>query len=544
MSQRQRRRKAEQRKHAEERLASKRRIAAGATIAAGASLVATGSAQAATFTVSNLNDSGAGSLRQGILDANQNGGGSDDIVFASGLSGTINVGSTDGSGLYAGTAMNIQGPGAGQITLRGTNDPGYIIYTGLDFGGYPANPGDPISISGLTITGGNANSGTYSTNGGGIFNQDANLTVSKTVIAGNSAERFGGGIYSSGSTGANLTVVDSTISGNNANPTVGDGYGGGIFAASNATIRGSAIIDNSGYDGGGVYSSGTEPSSLTIQNSTIARNHAVSDDGGGIWFCCGGSGEKLTIQGSTISGNTTNNTAGGVEAYLNDSTVPPPEIENTIISGNTSTNDPQFADVYFQYPANVAFSLIGNPGPAGLFTQSGPNLLGADPQLGPLQSNGGPTPTMALPSTSPAVDKGAKFGLSTDQRGVLRPIDFPSIPNAGGGDGSDIGAFELQPDNAFKLGKLKRNTKKGTAQQIVILPLPDAGSVTIQGKGLKTKTAQVKDSGQVKLKVIPKGKKRRALNRSGKAKLKAKITYNATGNAAKTLKRKLKLRKR
>jgi hypothetical protein len=40
------------------------------------------------------------------------------------------------------------------------------------------------------------------------------------------------------------------------------------------------------------------------------------------------------------------------------------------------------------------------------------------------------------------IDKGNAFGLSTDQRGVLRPIDFPAIPNAG--DGSDIGAVELQ----------------------------------------------------------------------------------------------------
>ena len=119
---------------------------------------------------------------------------------------------------------------------------------------------------------------------------------------------------------------------------------------------------------------------------------------------------------------------------------------------------------------------------------------------------------------------------------MLRPIDFPSIPNAAGGDGSDIGAFELQPDNAFKLGKLKRNKKKGTAKQLVILPLPDAGSVTIKGKGLKTKTKQVADNGKLKLTVIPKGKKRKQENSTGKVKLKAKITYNATGNAAKTLK--------
>src|SRR3954454_21040984 len=142
MSQRQRRRKAEQRKHAETRGPTKRKVAAGATIAMGATLAATGSAQAATITVTNLNDTGAGSLRQAILDANQNGAGSDDIVFASGLSGAINVGSTDGSGLYPGTAMNIQGPGAGQITLQGTSGVDYVVYTGLDFGGYTGNPGD------------------------------------------------------------------------------------------------------------------------------------------------------------------------------------------------------------------------------------------------------------------------------------------------------------------------------------------------------------------------------------------------------------------
>jgi hypothetical protein len=125
---------------------------------------------------------------------------------------------------------------------------------------------------------------------------------------------------------------------------------------------------------------------------------------------------------------------------------------------------------------------------------------------------------------------------------VLRPIDFPAIPNAG--DGSDIGAVELQPSNAFKLGKLKRNKKKGTAKQVVILPLPDAGTVTIKGKGLKSKTRRVTGAAKVKLPVIAKGKKRAQENRTGKVKLKAKITYNATGNAAKTLKRKLKLLKR
>src|SRR3954453_923649 len=119
MSQRQQRRRDQRRKQAQRSGARKRKVAAGATIAMGATLMATGSAQAATFTVSNLNDEGTGSLRQAILDANQNGQGSDDIVFASGLSGTIDVGSSDNGGLYALTAMNIKGPGADKLTLRG-----------------------------------------------------------------------------------------------------------------------------------------------------------------------------------------------------------------------------------------------------------------------------------------------------------------------------------------------------------------------------------------------------------------------------------------
>lgn len=71
-----------------------------------------------------------------------------------------------------------------------------------------------------------------------------------------------------------------------------------------------------------------------------------------------------------------------------------------------------------------------------------------NPKLGSLQYNGGPTDTMALLTGSPAIDKGTSAGLTgtlkTDQRGVgyKRTIN-KSIANATGGDGTDIGAFEL-----------------------------------------------------------------------------------------------------
>jgi VCBS repeat-containing protein len=64
--------------------------------------------------------------------------------------------------------------------------------------------------------------------------------------------------------------------------------------------------------------------------------------------------------------------------------------------------------------------------------------------LGSLQNNGGPTSTHALGAGSIAIDKGDSSGSTTDQRGLPRPCDDSGIANATGGDGADIGAFEVQ----------------------------------------------------------------------------------------------------
>jgi hypothetical protein len=52
----------------------------------------------------------------------------------------------------------------------------------------------------------------------------------------------------------------------------------------------------------------------------------------------------------------------------------------------------------------------------------------------------------ALRFDSPAIDAGHSGGLTTDQRGLPRPIDDPNVANAEGGDGSDIGAYEADPN--------------------------------------------------------------------------------------------------
>ena len=77
---------------------------------------------------------------------------------------------------------------------------------------------------------------------------------------------------------------------------------------------------------------------------------------------------------------------------------------------------------------------------SGITTQLGVNKFNFNPQLGPLQNNGGPTLTMALLPGSPAIDAGAGISLilglsvpTSDQRGDPRPAT--SI---------DIGAFQTQ----------------------------------------------------------------------------------------------------
>jgi Ca2+-binding RTX toxin-like protein len=124
-------------------------------------------------------------------------------------------------------------------------------------------------------------------------------------------------------------------------------------------------------------------------------------------------------------------------------------------------------------------------------------ILGTDPQLGPFQENGGPTPTMALPKSSPAVDKGNKYQATTDQRGLPREADWQDVPNstARPWDGTDMGAFELQipvPPPPFIPAECNSTeaTQQGTDGSDVITGTPQrdviqglGGNDTIRGLG-------------------------------------------------------------
>ena len=433
MSKRQRHGQTRRRRGHSSRVSSKRRLAAAGGLGLGATLALGGTAHATDFTVTNLNPNGPGSLAQAVIDSNNNPG-ADRVLFQSGLSGTISL---TGGLLFVNDATQVLGPGADTITV--TLDPGnngYEVFNVSD--GSPGTFSD-VTISGLTLTGAQG----YPTSPGGAIVSFERLTVSNVVITANHSQTEGGGIWAGG--GGTLDVESSTISNNTAT-----GYGGAIYANNaDVTIQSSTLSGNVvGEDGAGVYS-GSGGNLLAIQNSTIANNTVTApngDTGGGVFFCCGEGADRLSIQSSTISGNSTAGHGGGVYTFDNVIGGYRPSLSNTIVAGNTAVSAaPDVETLGPDGSLDAAFSLIGVTSGATI-NSTGPNLLGADPQLGPLASNGGTTQTMALPASSPAVDAG-NTALTGDQRGSTRPFDFASTANAVGGNGADIGAFELAPSS-------------------------------------------------------------------------------------------------
>jgi hypothetical protein len=392
--------------------------------------------------VSNAADSGPGSLRAALASATNG-----VIIVATGVSGTITL--TNGQ-LNVSNSVTILGPGPGALTVSGNNascvfnttgtnvtisgltianGSGALYGAGISAGG---SPGSIVAINNCVVT----NNSTTLDGGGICNNAGVTMTVSNCTISGNSAASgLGGGIYNSDST---LTVVNSTLRGNSAS------LGGGIFndavsGPAALTVAASTLNNNSANYGGGIYNHGpsADGATLTIVNSTLSGNSAdgcINNDGA--W----GGLAVLTINASTFSGNSGiviyNDGRFGGSATL--------EIGDTILNAGAAGG----SIYYFSGTiTSDGYNLSSDDG-GGFLTATGDQINTA-PMLGPLQNNGGPTWTCALLPGSPAIDQGktnAVPGLActTDQRGFPRPCDNPNLANAPGGDGSDIGAFEVQ----------------------------------------------------------------------------------------------------
>jgi len=370
--------------------------------------------------VTNNANAGAGSLRQAVIDA------------CPGSTITFNMASvTSPITLTTGEIsilknLTIQGPGAALLTINGGGS-GRIFYV--------AGAGVTGNINNLTLTGGTGAGAVNTGRGGAAYNNLANMNLTNMVITGNTAAN-GGGINTAG-TGSITTITNSTISNNTSTSS-----GGGLqnFSTSTTHVIGSTISGNTstGSFGGAFQANGT----TTFANSTISGNSA-STSGAGLYF----NGTSATIINSTITNNTTAGLGGGIQKTGTN----PLNIRNTIISGNTGgATAPDISGTV----VSQGFNLVGRVDGSTGFTQptdlTGTIAAPLNPLLGTLANNGGRTQTHALLTGSPAIDKGsaANYPVSTlpiltDQRDSIRPIDFPAIPNAAGGNGSDIGAYEL-----------------------------------------------------------------------------------------------------
>jgi hypothetical protein len=264
-----------------------------------------------TFSVSNLADSGDGSLRAAIAAANANPG-DDDINFAPGLRGTVVLASGE---LNILDDVRIDGPGAARLAVSG-NDASRV---------FKIESGADVSIDGLTVTHGRA-----LLRGGGIWNLGS-LTLSDAVVSNNvvfgvpgstqAEDPQGGGLLNNGTVNVSRTV----FSGNRS--VGGDGVvglpgstalGGGMMsvgspaAPASATVTYCSFLDNEAVGGaigagpfsraglGGAIMNST--GSTTVSHSYFSGNRAVGGAGGGF---VGGAGAGGAIANIALVANST-----------------------------------------------------------------------------------------------------------------------------------------------------------------------------------------------------------------------------------------------
>jgi predicted outer membrane repeat protein len=296
---------------------------------------AKGNKPANLITVTNANDSGPGSLRQALADA-QDG---DTINFDP----SVNIVTLTTSELVITKSITISASPQ-MVTVQRSSQTEFRIFHLM--------PGQTLTIDDLHIASGGGGSGSgvlndhanltifncsftnnSSVSGGGVLNDHGNLTVSNCSFTNNSSI-YGGAIYSDGSgTGGNatLTVLNSSVVSNFV-----QFAGGGIYntgAAATVSLMNSIVNNNTAAhsdigdargEGGGIYNSG---GTLTITNSTVSNNHAGVDFpllagiGGGIY-----NSGPLMITDSTVSGNQAYLYGGGIAGGGT--------ITNSTISGN------------------------------------------------------------------------------------------------------------------------------------------------------------------------------------------------------------------
>ncbi len=448
-------------------------------------------ARAATLVVTNTSDSGAGSLREALDDANDG-----DVIDATGISGTITLASQ----LTVSDNVTINGPGASSLTVSGDNavrvfyiDAGKtVVINDLtvangkvvdDRGGGIRNHGN-LTLNDITVTGNQALDSIFTdSHGGGIYNY-ASLSMNGGSVTYNTASQAGGGIFSDpAATGLNLDGV--LISNNTASDSGGlhvrgpaaaaindasvtnnsalSGSGGGLYADVSTTITNSLFAGNDASGGGGLAFYGNSQT-FSLTNVTISGNSA--DAGGGVYEGNGGTPNTLNLNNVTITDNAAVNDGGGM--YVS-STV---NLKNTIMAGNTAGDD---SHECYGTLNSQGYNLIQATAYCTVGGDTTGNITGTDPLLGALANNGGPTSTHALSIGSPAIDAGNNLTCAAaDQRGETRPFDGNNDTIAT----CDMGAYERTDIVAPTVASITRAETDPTAAAAVDFTVTFSESVT------------------------------------------------------------------
>ena len=332
-------------------------------------------AQAASFTVTSTLDEvdanpgngvcavagGGCTLRAAIMEANGLGGGPHSITVPAGtytltIAGNESAGTAGDLDVISGVTVSIVGAGADRTIIQAGPTPG----NGIDRV-FAVNQDAALSVSAVTVR-----HGKIVGEGAGIVTRfGSTLELNRVVVTANHAVRegnlcgHGGGIKTRGP----VSVIDSTISGNTA-----DCEGGGIYNDWSTTLTNVTIGGNvGGFGAGGIQS---HDGFVNLRSVTVVGN---------------------TSRGSTVS------SVGGVAVAADGTTV-----RNSIIAHNSGASGRENCG-----PSTGMTSEGHNLSNTGEcpFTATG-DLRNTDPKLGPLQNNGGPSPTHALLPDSPAVDAG------------------------------------------------------------------------------------------------------------------------------------------
>ncbi|HVT31932.1 MAG TPA: choice-of-anchor Q domain-containing protein [Rhodanobacteraceae bacterium] len=397
-------------------------LCVSAALASPATIRHAGAAPNPPWVVKNCTDHDTDSLRDIVLNKAQSGD-TVDLRQLPVLCETANSTITLSSGEITvhQNDLLLQGPTTGAVTISGGGASRVFAHDGHG----------QLSISSLSIANG------YSALDGGCIYSKHDVSLTQARVTGCISSGNGGGIYASNE----VDLIGSVVSGNMAKQAT---RGGGIFADSlvskyssitgNVSNRGggartfiyakilaSTIDDNIG---GGLYADGE----TRIYNSTFSGN--VHDgDGSAVKFRAG----DAVIANSTIAFNQSG--FGYAVSFQNASYHA--TLRSSIVAENTMGANHAPGDLYIESGVFVSGAdnlvVASNANPPGVISVS------ADPKLGPLQFNGGPTRTHELLADSPALGKGNMDGLPAttinDQRG-------PGYPRKSGMN-IDIGAVQF-----------------------------------------------------------------------------------------------------